>query len=119
MWPDFWVPMVNEQQVEGDSYLEERSNHTIWLLGRLKPGVTPTQATENLNTIASQLTKQYPALDDGLQARLVKPGLMGDMLGGPVRAFLLGIMLLALLVLVCRMRQPGKHLFRTRRRSQS
>ena len=100
MWPDFWVPMVNEQQVEGDSYLEERSNHTIWLLGRLKPGVTPTQATENLNTIASQLTKQYPALDDGLQARLVKPGLMGDMLGGPVRAFLLGIMLLALLVLV-------------------
>ena len=100
MWPDFWVPMVNEQQVEGDSYLEQRSNNPIWLLGRLKPGVTKAQATENLNAIARQLQKQYPAEDDGLQARLVKPGLMGDVLGGPVHAFLFGIMLLALLVLV-------------------
>ena len=100
MWPDFWVPMVNEQQLEGDSYLEQRSDNPIWLLGRLKPGVTQEQATENLNAIARQLRKQYPAEDDGLQARLVKPGLMGDVLGGPVHAFLFGIMLLALLVLV-------------------
>jgi predicted permease len=99
MLPDFWVPMVNEPQVEGDNYLEQRSNHQVWLVGRLKPGVTVQQATENLNVIASQLHKQYPTADDGLEARLVKPGLMGDVLGGPVHAFLFGIMLLALLVL--------------------
>jgi len=100
MRPDFWAPMVNEQQIEGDSFLEHRSNHAVWLVGRLKPGVTVQQATENLNAIASQMKKQYPAADDGLEARLVKPGLMGDVLGGPVHAFLLGIMLLALLVLL-------------------
>ena len=100
MSPDFWVPMVNEPQIEGDNFLEQRSNHRVWLVGRLKPGVTKQQATENLNAIASQLKKQYPAADDGLQARLVKPGLMGDVLSGPIHAFLLGIMLLALLVLL-------------------
>ena len=100
MSPDFWVPLVNEQQVEGDNYLEQRSNYQIWLVGRLKPGVSEQQATENLNAIAAQLQKQYPATDDGLQARLVKPGLMGDVLGGPIHAFLFGIMALALLVLL-------------------
>ena len=100
MSPDFWVPMVNEQQVEGDNYLEQRSNYQIWLVGRLKPGVSEQQATENLNAIAAQLQKQYPATDDGLQARLVKPGLMGDVLGGPIHAFLFGVMALALLVLL-------------------
>jgi predicted permease len=100
MLPDFWVPLVNEQQIEGDNFLEQRSNHRLWLVGRLKPGITVQQATENLNAIARQLQKQYPAADDGLQARLVKPGLMGDVLSGPVHAFLFGIMLLALLVLL-------------------
>jgi predicted permease len=100
MEPDFWAPIVNEAQMEGDNYLEQRGNHQIWLVGRLKPGVSVQQATENLNAIASQLKKQYPSADDGLQARLVKPGLMGDMLSGPIHAFLFGIMSLALLVLV-------------------
>ena len=100
MSPDFWVPLVNEPQVEGDNFLEQRSNHEVWLIGRVKPGVTAQQATENLNAIAHQLTRQNPAEDDGLYARLVKPGLMGDVLGGPVHAFLSGIMALALLVLL-------------------
>jgi predicted permease len=100
MVPDFWVPLVNEQQIEGDNYLEQRSNDQDWLIGRLKPGVSVQQATENLNVIADQLQKQFPTADDGLQARLVKPGLMGDILSGPIHAFLFGVMLLALLVLV-------------------
>ncbi|HEX4021740.1 MAG TPA: ABC transporter permease [Acidobacteriaceae bacterium] len=100
MWPDFWVPMVNEQQLDGYNYLVQRSNHVVWLLGRLKPGVTVQQATDNLDAIASRLAKQYPSEDDGLAARLLKPGLMGDGLGKPVRNFLTGIMVLALLVLL-------------------
>jgi predicted permease len=68
-------------------------------LGRLKPGVTPAQASDNLNSIARELAGEYPA-DDGLGARLVKPGLMGDMFGDPARSFLAGIMLLAFLVLL-------------------
>jgi predicted permease len=100
IWPDLWMPMVNEEQVEGYSFLSKRGNHGIFLLGMLKPGLTLNQATENLNAIAHQLAKEYPGDDDGLVARPVRPGLMGDVLGGPARAFLAAIMLLAMLVLV-------------------
>jgi predicted permease len=97
--PDLWVPMVNEAQLEGYDYLESRGNHGIWLVGRLKPGVTTAAADANLNAIAQQLRKQYTE-DDGLTYSLSRPGFLGDMLGGPVRKFLLGVMLLAGLVLL-------------------
>jgi predicted permease len=99
LWPDFWVPMVNEQQIEGYDFLSKRFNHGIFAIGALKPGVTVQQATQNLNGIGTQLAKQYPQADDGLSARLVKPGLLGDMFGDATREFLAGILLLALLVL--------------------
>lgn len=99
MWPDFWVPMVDAPQVDGYNYLEKRFNHGLFVVGRLKPGVTPQQATENLNAVAAQLAKQYPQTDDGIGARLVRPGMFGDQLGGVARNFLLGILLLALLTL--------------------
>jgi predicted permease len=51
-------------------------------------------------SVAHQMTREHPAEDDGLTARLVKPGLMGDVLGGPARPFLTAIMIIALLVLV-------------------
>ena len=98
-WPDFFMPMVNEDQVEGYSYLAKRQSHGIYALGMLKPGVTAQQATGNLMAVAHQLTRENPVLDDGLGVRLSKPGLMGDMLGGPARPFLTAIMVLALLVL--------------------
>src|SRR5205823_2841726 len=44
--------------------------------------------------------REHPNEDDRLTARLVKPGLMGDLLGGPARPFLAAIMALAVLVLV-------------------
>jgi predicted permease len=96
---DLWAPMVNEAQLEGDSYLESRGSHGIWLTGRVKPGVTAKTAEANLNAIADQLSKQYPE-DDKLNFGLSRPGFLGDFLGGPVRAFLLGLMLLAGLVLL-------------------
>jgi predicted permease len=98
-WPDFWVPIVNEEQLNGYDFLTKRFNHGIFVLGILKPGVTPVQATDNLNIVARQMTREHPREDDGLSARLVKPGLMGDVLGGPARPFMTAIMILALLVL--------------------
>ncbi|MGA7107979.1 MAG: ABC transporter permease [Terracidiphilus sp.] len=98
-WPDFWMPMVNEEQVEGYSFLTKRINHGIYVVGMLRPGVTPRQALDNLNAIAHQLTREHPVDDDGLGILLAKPGLMGDFLGGPARSFLGAIMILALLVL--------------------
>jgi len=100
IWPDFWMPMVDSPDDEGSDFLSNRGMHNIWILGKLKPDVSPHQATDDLNAIARELARQYPASDDGLSARLVKPGLMGDMLGDPARAFLAGMMVLAFLVLL-------------------
>ncbi|MGA8109899.1 MAG: ABC transporter permease, partial [Acidobacteriaceae bacterium] len=90
LWPDFWVPMVNEQQLEGYDFLHKRFNHGIDVIGVLKPGMMAQEAANNLNAIAAQLAKQYPQADDGLHARLVKPGLLGDVLGDATREFLRG-----------------------------
>ncbi len=98
-WPEFWVPMVNEEQIEGYSFLVKRGNHGLFVIGMLKPGITPRQAQDNLNTVARQMTHEHPVEDDNLQVRLVKPGLLGDVLGGPAPSFLAVIMALALLVL--------------------
>jgi predicted permease len=99
LWPDYWMPIVDSPGNEGTEFLSWRGSHNLWILGKLKPGITPAQATDNLNSIARELAREYPA-DDGLSARLVKPGLMGDMFGDPARSFLAGIMLFAFLVLL-------------------
>ena len=39
--------------------------------------------------------RAYPKDDDGVQFTMARPGLIGDMLGGPARAFMAGLMLLA------------------------
>ena len=68
------------------------------MLGRLKPGVTPQQATENLSAITAQLAKEYPKTDKAVSVRLIRPGLLGDD-GEGIRRFLYSVNMLALLVL--------------------
>ena len=53
-----------------------------------------------MNTIANSLAKTYPKSDDGLKFSLSRPGLAGNTLGRPTRAFMLGLMLLAGLILL-------------------
>ena len=49
--PDFFVPMVNEEQVDGSNFLNARGTRWVFeVLGHLKPGVTPAQATADLNS---------------------------------------------------------------------
>jgi predicted permease len=97
-WPDYFVPMVNEEQVEGWDFLHSRLYEPVAVIGRLKPGVTPQQATENLNAIARDLQKEYPATDRDQSARLIRPGLEGDD-GYVIHEFLFSVMLLAQLLL--------------------
>jgi predicted permease len=97
VWPDYWMPMANEEQVEDWDYLHSRTSY-ITVIGRLKPDVTPQQATENLNAIAAELVKEYPETDDGLHVRLIHPGLWGDD-AEVIRGFLWSVTALALLVL--------------------
>src|SRR5271170_7754857 len=98
--PDMWAPLVDLPQMAGWDPLEARGDHFTWVVGRLKPGVTAAAATADLNTIAASLAKSYPREDEGLKFSLARPGLVGDTLGRPARAFVAGLMLLAGLILL-------------------
>ena len=98
--PDLWAPLVDLPQIGGWDPLQERGDHFTWVLGHLKQGVTPAAATADLNTIAASMAKAYPKEDDGLRLNLSRPGLAGDTLGRPARAFMAGLMLLAGLILL-------------------
>jgi predicted permease len=96
VWPDYWIPVVNHFDSE---HLRDRTGHPLTVLGRLKPGVTPEQAAENLSAIAAQLAKEYPKTDTGVPLRLIRPGLYADE-GDLIRGFLYSVTALALLVLL-------------------
>src|SRR5438477_6030720 len=96
VWPDYWIPVVNHFDAD---HLRDRTGHPLTVLGRLKPGVTPQQAAENLSAIAAQLAKEYPKTDTGVPLRLIRPGLYADE-GELIRGFLYSVTALALLVLL-------------------
>jgi predicted permease len=98
--PAMWLPLVDDHMIEGSSDLQYRGDHSMWVEGQLRPGVTPAAATADLNTLAAWLAKTYPSDDEGLKFTLARPGLVGDMLGGPARAFMGGMTLLAGLILL-------------------
>ena len=96
--PAFFVSIV---QVGGGNSLNERGNRWIFeTIGHLKAGVTPAQANAELNSIGSYLEKIYPKDDGQMTFALARPGLYGDYAGGPVRAFMVGLVLLAGLTLL-------------------
>ena len=98
--PAMWIPMVEQPTIQGSNSLQYRGNHSGFVVGHLKAGVTPAQAEAELNALAASLSSTYPADDEGLKFTLARPGLVGDMLGGPARAFMAGLMLLAGLILL-------------------
>jgi predicted permease len=98
--PDLFAPIVDLPQMGGWDPINERGDHFTWVMGHLKPGVTPAMAASDLNTIATSLAKAYPKDDDGLKFSLSWPGLVGDTLGRPARAFMAGLMVLAGLILL-------------------
>jgi predicted permease len=98
---DIFVPIVNREQLSGEKILDAREDHWMFeLVGHLKPGVTPSQATADLNSVDSYLKKTYPKEEGNDPYTLGRPGLHGDYLGRPMRAFLTGLMLLSGLILL-------------------
>jgi predicted permease len=74
--PEFWVPLMMSKEIEpGSNYLDSRDSDNLFVVGRLKPGVTRTQAEVALQTITLQLAKDFPAEDAGRGLKLIPPGL--------------------------------------------
>ena len=99
--PDFFVPIVNQEQVDGWNGLTDRANRWVGaVLGHLKAGVTPAQAVADLNSIGSYLEKTYPKEDSQMRFIVAREGLPGPVFGGAIKAFLAGLTLLAGLILL-------------------
>jgi predicted permease len=98
--PDIFVPMANEAQLEGYDWLNTRYNQNVWVVARAKDGIALKQVQAELKTLASRIAHQHPSEDEKLSLQAVRPGLLGDLFGGPARAFLAGIMGLAGIVLL-------------------
>src|SRR5215469_14768759 len=82
IWPDVWVPIQNEPEIEGYNWIESRNSGNGWVIGRLKPGVTERQANADLDSVTAQLARQYPGVDKYFRLHLARPGFLGDELGG-------------------------------------
>jgi predicted permease len=98
--PQLWAPLVDEAQLQVASDLNDRTGRSFWTIARLKPQISVAQAEADLEAVANYLKKTYPREDEGMKFVLVRPGLLGNMLGAPVRAFVAALMLLAGLILL-------------------
>lgn len=86
---DYWVPLSMQPQLEpGFPFMKWRTSQNLWMLGRLKPGVTAARAEANLNRIGEQIARGFP--DDvrgGQKFHCVRPGLIGGYFRGPITSF--------------------------------
>jgi len=74
--PEYWAPVMMAKVIEPDSrYLDQRDSNNLFMIGRMKPGVTPAQVKASLDAITLQLGKEYPAENEGRGITLSRPGL--------------------------------------------
>lgn len=62
---DLWVPLMIE------AVPPPRDVRALYMIGRLKPGVTATAAQAEMNVIASRLQKEYPAADADMEVDVI------------------------------------------------
>ena len=98
--PDIFVPMANQASLNGYNWLESRHDQNIWSIVRLRDGVTTPRVQAELNAIAARAAREFPKDEEKLTLTLTRPGLVGDFISGPTRAFLAGVMGLAGIVLL-------------------
>lgn len=66
--PDLWIPAAMAEQLlpnEMHSVFSDRGKGVFQGVGRLKPGVSRTQAQADMATIAATLAREYPEADEG------------------------------------------------------
>jgi len=96
---DFFMPIVNQEQVDGESLTTRGTSHEIFeTFGHLKPGVTPESALADVNAVGAYLEKTYPKEFSQKTAYLGRVGLTS--FDTAVHEFVTGLMVLAGLILL-------------------
>ena len=58
--PNLWIPLSMEKQVSpGWNGLDNKSFQSLYILGRIKPGVSVGQAQANVNLLARQIWREF------------------------------------------------------------
>ena len=96
----FWVPIGNlDQLLPNTSNYQSRLYHWVTVDGRLRPGVTRTQATAELAVIAKHLAQTYPDAENDLGFRFDQAGSLPPRDRNVVVMFLAALTVVVLLVL--------------------
>jgi predicted permease len=98
--PELWVPMSMQPQIEGRSWLDQRTTLNLWIVGRLAPNLSLEQAATALNTVARSISEAHPRSHQNFQVALAPTGFVGTTGRRPVAAFITGVMALAMVVLL-------------------
>jgi predicted permease len=86
--PEIWMPTAMIEWGEpGATWLDERGTKNFFGVGRLKTGVSASQAEASLNLLSQQLAKEYPDTNEGQSIRLDAPGFILPDLRGAVVSF--------------------------------
>jgi predicted permease len=98
--PEFWVPLGNVEQL-APSIPNRSARDWNWLAvaGRLKPGVTQSQAAAELATLAQRFAKTYPDTDKGRGFRMDQAGSLPPRDKATVLLFIAALSVVVLLVL--------------------
>ncbi len=64
-----WIPLVQDPLF--GSWMDRRGGHWLRVAGRLKPGVSMTQAQAELDAIGARLSAEFPAENRGWKIRMV------------------------------------------------
>src|ERR1700689_236172 len=98
--PEFWVPLGNVEQLASSvPGRGARGYHWLAAVGRLKPGVTKSQATAELATLAQRFAKEYPDTDKGGGFRFEQAGSLPPRDKSTVLLFIATLSIVVLLVL--------------------
>jgi predicted permease len=96
----FWVPLTSfAQLVPNLPNTSDRNDSWLFVVGRLRPGVTRTQAAAELNTLARRFALSYPKSDKDKAFVFVQAGSLPPDARNGVLIFLTALSVVALLVL--------------------
>jgi len=110
-----WIPLPMVEEVEplgamrntgpgiGDTRLERRGSHFLWVKGRVKPGVEVATVQAEMAGIAAQLSEEYPETNEFERVMVLPTNAVAftpdiDQVVAPVGMVLLGAVGLVLLV---------------------
>jgi predicted permease len=100
--PEVFLPMAMQAAVErGRPWLDDRATEPVFVQGRLLPGVDLVQAQASIDSVALELEREYPLVNEGKRVSLSPAGLMSGRVRAGVLSFtglLMGIVGFALLL---------------------